>query len=307
MDFTDIASRYLQNRFDTATQPFTDPGGYLENRMGVGGETEEERRRRLEKEAQERANREIGSTTIKNYADGSQEEVIKKQVPAPAAPEMPVAPPPVAQVPAEIAAPVMAPVNPQQPVAQPQVNPLEQAPAPTVIPRQLATEQQRQIDAVLPPVGQGPVTPPMSPAAVAPAPAMQPVAAPVAPQARPIINDQGQVLGRETPEQMVAGAQVNAPVAAGPVAPTAPVAQPAVAPAPVAPVNPAAPPTSAVTAPTMEQAGPPTSLMTPGGWQDRITTAKSPADFESIMTDPNTPSDIRRAAAKRFSKSTCVG
>ena len=34
MSFTDIASQYLQNRWDQATQPFTDPEGYMDNRFG---------------------------------------------------------------------------------------------------------------------------------------------------------------------------------------------------------------------------------------------------------------------------------
>ena len=298
MDFTDIASRYLQNRFDQATQPFTDPSGYMENRMGVGGETEEERRKRLAREQAQFGNTEIGSTTVKNYADGSQEEITKRQVPAPVAPEMPAAPQPVAQVPEQIVAPAMAPVNPQQPMPMAEVNPLEQPPAPTVIPKQLATEQQRQIDAVLPPAGQGPAAPTMvqpqpapvaqapmpvaqpvqpAPVAQAPAPMAQPVVAPAVPEARPIISDQGQVLGRETPEQMVAGAQTNAPVAMAPVNPEAPVAQPVVAPAP-----------QAAPAPV---------------WSDRLTNAKTSDDYKSIMIDPNTPDDIRRVAAGAYSKS----
>ena len=87
MDFTDLAGRYLQNRMDQATLPFTDPEAYARQRFSglTTGETEEERRKRLEREAAERGNTEVGSTTIKSYADGSQEEVKKTQIPAPAA------------------------------------------------------------------------------------------------------------------------------------------------------------------------------------------------------------------------------
>jgi hypothetical protein len=80
MDFTNLAGRYLQNRMDQATRPFTDPEGYMADRLGF--ETEEERRKRLEREAAQRGNTEVSSTTIKSYADGSQEEVVKTQIPA---------------------------------------------------------------------------------------------------------------------------------------------------------------------------------------------------------------------------------
>jgi hypothetical protein len=80
MDFTDLASRYLQTRMDTATRPFTDPAGYAADRFGF--ETEEERRKRLEREAAERGNTEVSSTTVKSYQDGSQEQVVKTQIPA---------------------------------------------------------------------------------------------------------------------------------------------------------------------------------------------------------------------------------
>jgi hypothetical protein len=98
MAFTDLVGSYLQNRMDTATRPFTDPSGYAADRFnsafpGTTMETEEERRKRLEREAAERGNTEVASTTVKSYADGSQEEVKKTQIPAPeAAPAAPVAP-----------------------------------------------------------------------------------------------------------------------------------------------------------------------------------------------------------------------
>jgi len=100
MDFADLAGRYLQSRMDTATRPFTDPTGYAQDRFnsafpGTSFETEEERRKRLEREAAERGNTEVASTQIKTYADGSQEEVKKTQIPAPVAPA-PVAPAPQA-------------------------------------------------------------------------------------------------------------------------------------------------------------------------------------------------------------------
>jgi hypothetical protein len=63
-------------------------------------ETEEERRKRLEREAAERGNTEVASTTVKSYADGSQEEVKKTQIPAPQ------------EAPAPQAAPAPGPVDP---------------------------------------------------------------------------------------------------------------------------------------------------------------------------------------------------
>jgi len=80
MAFTDYASQYFQNRMDAATRPFTDPAGYAADRFGF--ETEEERRKRLEREAAQRGNTEVSSTTVKSYQDGSQEQVVKTQIPA---------------------------------------------------------------------------------------------------------------------------------------------------------------------------------------------------------------------------------
>lgn len=101
MEFLDILGRAATNRFNQATEPFSDPMGYLSGRIDAAYpaiETEEERKKRLAKEAAERGNTEVASTTVKSYADGSQEEVKKTQIPAPA--------PAVAPV------PVAAPVNP---------------------------------------------------------------------------------------------------------------------------------------------------------------------------------------------------
>jgi hypothetical protein len=105
MAFTDLVGSYLQNRMDTATRPFTDPSGYAADRFNSAFpsttmETEEERRKRLEREAAERGNTEVASTTVKSYADGSQEEVKKTQIPAPQ------------EAPAPQAAPAPGPVDP---------------------------------------------------------------------------------------------------------------------------------------------------------------------------------------------------
>ena len=70
-DYADLFSTYLQNRMDQATQPFTDPSAYAQKRFGETfptGETEEEKKKRLAKEAADRANTEVQTQTIKNYA-----------------------------------------------------------------------------------------------------------------------------------------------------------------------------------------------------------------------------------------------
>lgn len=79
--------------------------------------------------------------------------------------------------------------------------------------------------------------------------------------------------------------------APAPVAPQAPVAQ---APAP-APVNPAAQPAPA---PAVEQAGPPTNLMSTAGWAERLNTAKQDdRQLASLAYDPNTPQYVREEAS----------
>ena len=90
MALTDYMGQYFQNRMDTATRPFVDPAGYAADRFGY--ETEEERRKRLEREAAERGNTEVASTTVKSYQDGSQEQVVKTQIPAAPAVTGPVDP-----------------------------------------------------------------------------------------------------------------------------------------------------------------------------------------------------------------------
>jgi hypothetical protein len=92
---------------------------------------------------------------------------------------------------------------------------------------------------------------------------------------QPIINDQGQTVGMETPDQMLAGAASNAPVAQGAV-------DPATQPQMVS--------TQAGTPPASEQMGPPTSAMTPGGWVERFNSAKNDiGSLSSMLADPNLP------------------
>jgi hypothetical protein len=112
----------------------------------------------------------------------------------------------------------------------------------------------------------------------------QPVSAST-PTAQPIINDQGQILGYETPDQIAAGIATNAPVAPVNPAqiPTQPVSQPAA-------------PTVAMGA--SEQMGPPTSAMTPQGWVDRFNSAKNDlGTMTNMLADPNLPPGARMEIA----------
>lgn len=111
-------------------------------------------------------------------------------------------------------------------------------------------------------------------------------------QPQPIINDQGEVLGYETPEQMAAGIATNAPVA--PVQPgTQPNAQPGMMPTSTAAQQPGA---------VTEQMGPPTSAMTQEGWVGRYASALDNArngDFgnlQNLLSDPNLPKGAQMEA-----------
>ena len=70
---------------------------------------------------------------------------------------------------------------------------------------------------------------------------------------------------------------------------------PAAPAAPVAPVNPAAP---VPAAPAMEQAGPSTAAMAPEAWAERLNTARQDdRQLASLAYDPNTPQYIREEAS----------
>ena len=168
-DYADLFSSYLQNRMDTATQPFTDPSAYAKQRLDNSfptGETEEEKKKRMAKEAQDAANREIQTQQIKTYADGSQEHNVTTQVPAPVAPTQSApapAPTPTqsapapAPTPAPTPAPAPAPTQPNQymnlansaaPMVQHQ--PVAPVSAPTAPPVQQAPVQQAPTQPVAP-------------------------------------------------------------------------------------------------------------------------------------------------------------
>ena len=142
-DFLDMVGQYAQNRLDQATQPFTDPSGYANNRFNnafPGTETPEDRKKRLEKEAAERANTEIQTQQVKTYADGSRENTITTQEPPPQA-VAPQAVAPQAVAPQAVAPQAVAPQAVQQAPAQ-------QAPAQPVAPstfdRMVQTESNGQ-------------------------------------------------------------------------------------------------------------------------------------------------------------------
>jgi hypothetical protein len=126
--FAGAASRYLQNRMGAAEQRvadagqmFTDPQAAFDQRMGMAQQPDA-------------ANTEVQSQTVKTYGDGSQEQIVKTQTPAPE--PVPVAPTAMAPQPAMAPAPAqMAQAAPQ---AQAQQAPLSAAP---VSPEQLAQQQ----------------------------------------------------------------------------------------------------------------------------------------------------------------------
>jgi hypothetical protein len=122
------------------------------------------------------------------------------------------------------------------------------------------------------------------------APQAQPaVAQTPTPTAQPIINDQGQILGYETPDQIAAGIATNAPVAQAPVPTTG-----AVSPEMIQTQTPAAQPPGGA----LQQMGPPTSAMTPQGWVDRFNSAKNDlGTMTNMLADPNLPPGARMEIA----------
>lgn len=222
-------------------------------------------------------------------------------------------------------APTAAPV----PMGQPQPAPAAQ-PAPQAQPQFSFGAQPAPMPEAMP----TPVAPMQLPAApvAQPAPTMQPavMTPPPANAPQPIINDQGQVVGRETPEQMIAGAQTNAPVApiapppvanvpqpmpqanALPAAPTAPVApeappqmMPTAAPPPApAPVPPTAPAPVATTPPPAPVPTPaPAPQVTVQPWQnDIIAIQKDPTQLAAYVGNTANPPEARALAAELWQR-----
>lgn len=191
LDLAGIANRYVdqrlgqtEQRINDIGQIFNDPAAALEKRLGMTPE--------------QAGNTEVQSQTVKTYADGSQEEVTKKQIPA--------APGPVAPAPAPAPAPQMAP----QPVAQPQAA----APAPQPQQTQDPAEIERRAAAIRAmATQQAPAAQPQ--AAAQPAPAQAPTA-PVAPQTQLAPGQFGpgvQVASTEPSAGVAEAAQAARPVA----------------------------------------------------------------------------------------------
>ena len=123
----------------------------------------------------------------------------------------------------------------------------------------------------------------------------------------PVRSDTGQVMGYETPQEMIQGAATNAPVQRppeAPVAPTAPVMTPAVATAPTA--------TAPTTAPAVDQrltqpmeampagiAGPAPGVMGEKDWaQTFARSQQDPQALATIQADATAPSWVRQLAAE---------
>ena len=113
--------------FDTVGQAFDQRMGDVQNRISQVGEMFSDpaaafQQRMMGEQAQaaqdQAANTEVNSQTIKTYGDGSQERVVKTQVPAGQAQAAPQAQP---------AAPMMGPVAPDSPEAQQQAEQFAQA------------------------------------------------------------------------------------------------------------------------------------------------------------------------------------
>ena len=205
--FMDAVGNYAQRRFDQAVQPFTDPTAALNRRMGMTPE--------------EAANTEVQSTQVKTYGDGSQEEIVKRQIPASTAPG------------------AAAPVNPADMGAVPQAQPQQQQKSPEEIARNAQALRE---------MAQGRAAPQAQPTAV---PQQLPAQGAIDPNA-PMPNI-GQV-PQPGPGVQVAGGPPGAGVAEA--------AQAAQAQQPVRPVAP--PPTTVTGAPQVGAPAPAPSLAQAG-------------------------------------------
>lgn len=138
-----------QNRFDQAAQYFTDPEAALQRRLGM---------------QQEAANTEVETQTVKTYGDGSQERIVKTQMPAPVTgPAVPEAQP--------------------QPMATPMAAPAPTAPVAAVAP---GAEQRPQVHPVFAQAVQQNQAQPAQPVApIPPEAAQQPVVMPALPTPGP--------------------------------------------------------------------------------------------------------------------------
>lgn len=139
-----------QDRIAQAGEYFTDPAAAFERRLGM---------------QQEAANTEVETQTVKTYGDGSQERIVKTQMPAP----------------------VTGPAVPAPEAAMPQVQvPAPQAQMPATAPVVPGAEQRPQLHPVFAQAvqqGQARPAPPVAP--IAPEAAQQPVQMPALPEPGP--------------------------------------------------------------------------------------------------------------------------
>ena len=95
MSFGDVAGAYVnnqmnnfQNKVNNAGQMLSDPQAAFqqqvenEKRRMMGAQQQAQQQEAQQKQQEQIANEEVQSKTIKTYGDGSQEEVVKKQIPA---------------------------------------------------------------------------------------------------------------------------------------------------------------------------------------------------------------------------------
>lgn len=189
MAFTDILGQYvdnrlqgIQNQYSNATDLLSGDTNAWSNRLGLMDDEEERKRKERERLAQEAADREVQTQTIKTYQDGSQEHITKTQVAAPVSPE---------QV-------VQQQVQPaQQPAPQPE-------PQMSMAQREAQAIQQQQAAAQPQPVAPQPTVN----VEVQQAKAAEPVARPVNP-----VEQAQQPLPQAGPPVQVASTQAGAGVA----------------------------------------------------------------------------------------------
>ena len=275
MDFGDLASKYASARWDKATQPFDDPEGYMNNRLGID----------------ESGNVTPRSTTINYNDDGSQTVTTKHDV----------TPQPIQQ---PVQQPVQQPTfNFGQPPTQPVVQP--------VAPQPVAPQP------VMQPVnGQAPFSSPL-PNTTGVAPGGQ---IPEGQIPQKIINDSGETVGYETPNEVMAGIQNNGPInpavsvpttsvtppVTPPVAPpVAPPVTPPVAPPVTPPVEPpvVAPPVQTpTTIPVVEKTKTPEDLQAEHYSEIFHKGQTDPKIMAQLSYDDKAPEYIRKAAAEQHLK-----
>lgn len=262
IDYGDMFSRYASARMDRAMQPFEDPEGYMNNRLGqqygvdMNGNT-----RPL-------------STTITYNDDGTQTVTNKREI-GPAETAQPTAAPAIQAAPI-YQAPVAQPVQQPQPMmaAQPV------APAPAVNPAAQDIEEQRRRQLEQAQLAQ----------AQAQATQVQPQPQPAAPEPapQPVIQ---QAAPAPAPAPVAPAAPAPAPVAQAPSAPINPAApMPNIAPLP----QPG--PGVQVAGPAQLPPAAPKPQ-----WQTDLDTAQGDATkLAAFVGNPNNPEEARKIASEKW-------